>query len=251
MVRKLVFRYLSFFYVIYFLFLFSCNNKQNFNRINNEVDICLQEKQNAIDVLEKKFEEKRIIFVGCSNHSTINDVIFFNEKNLQRLYDKGVRYILCEGGLENKFIYDKDDLEKKYITVFYPWEYVGAVYSKYSLHNAVLKINSKLPENAQIKIIGLEGKRKQFIVSESDESEIINYRDKYMFEVAQKFIEKEDDNVKFLILCGAFHGATNILVENGRRIYPLAYYLNKEYHDDFEAFAYISLSSIFIDSMLL
>lgn len=231
------------------IFFLSCNNENSFVIINKRVNNCLQDKKNAIDVLEKTFEDKRIVLIGCSNHSTMNDILFFSEENLKRLYDKGLRFILCEGGLEDKFVYDKSDLEKKYVTLFYPWESVGSLYCPYTLHDTVLKINSSLPDQDKIQIIGLEGCRKEFIESEEKEENIMNYRDKYMFDIAQQFIDNENENKKFLILCGAFHGSNKEIKENGETLYPLATYMNKKYKNDFETFNYISLSSFIIESM--
>ena len=239
----------------YLFFLFSlvlllgCVSKKDFNYINKNVDAYLKEKENAIDVLEYSFEKQRIVLIACSNHSTINDILFLNSENLKKLYDKGLRYILCEGGLQNKLVYEKEDLEKKYVKVFYPWEKVGAVFSPSSLHHEVLKINSTIPENDQIKLVGLEGGREVFLVEKNSEHDILNYRDKYMFDVAQSFIDSKDEKIKFLILCGSLHGSKKILKENRKKIYPLAYHLHNKYKDDFETFEYISLSDIFIDSM--
>lgn len=238
------------FFLLFALLVLGCHsNKTDFNFISKKVDACFSEKENAIDVVERTFEKKRIVLIGCANHSTVNDILFLNSTNLKKLHNKGLRYILCEGGLPNKTVYEKEDLEKKYVKIFYPWEKVGAIHSPTSLHQEVLKINSTLSENEQIKLVGLEGGRKNFLMGKDSEDDVLNYRDEYMFDVAKSFIDNETEDAKFLILCGAFHGAKKVVKEDGRRIFPLAYHLHKKYNNAFETFEYISLSDFFINSM--
>ncbi len=232
--------------IIYILF--GCSSSINFNLINQKVDSVLQNKKNAIDVLEKTFETKRIVLIGSGNHSTINDSIFLNKDNLRRLYNKGLRYILCEGGLKDNFIYEKKDLEKKYVAIFYPWENVGAVYSPVTLNEEVLNVNLEHNEKNSLKIIGLESGRELFVETENNADQILNYRDKYMYDVAKKFIDSENYNVKFLVLCGSFHGSKKPIKENGKILYPLGYYLNNYYKDSFETYEYLSFSSFYIES---
>lgn len=171
------------------LLIFGCNsNKEpNYQYLSKKVDSIADNSPNAIDVLEKEMTKKKIIFIGCANHSTINDVQFLCIDNLQRLYNKGLRYILCEGGLPDKFVYEQLDLEKEYIKLFYPWESVGALFYENTLFNNILKINSDLPIDDQIKVIGLESMREEFYAYDNDEEKIMNYRDEYMFKTAEAF----------------------------------------------------------------
>lgn len=246
---KKFFLILSFIY----LFLFSCSN--HYSKTSKFINQILCKNENAIDYLEQKIEETKIIFVGSTDHSSINDTIFFNYNTICKLYEKGLRYILLEGGLQDKKLYNSDDFINKNIILFYPWESVGVQYVENSIIDNILKVNQTIARHDPIKIIGLEGGRKNFSISDHDKNKIYNYRDQYMFQTTLEYIKNSKTNDKFLILCGADHGCKNIIKQFNHydgldfNWYTLAYYLSNEFQENFLSLSFITLDSYTNDSI--
>ena len=218
------------------------------------VDDVLNSCPDALNVLESSFESKKIIFVGINDHATINTALFFSEKKLRRLHDSGLRYILCEGGLSTKNLYNDSDLVQREVELFYPWESVEAQYYENTVSQNVHSINRNLAQDEKIKVVGLEGRRQNFTIGD-DEIKIYNYRDEYMFNVAKEYIDGSKKDEKILILCGSAHGYTNAV----RRFNPqsnseydwvtLGSHLRMEYGDSFLSLSYIAVDSATRDSV--
>lgn len=232
------------------LFCLSCSS---YNYATRVVDNILETSPDAIKILETVFESKKIIFVGSSDHSTINDVLFFNEDNLIKLYNKGLRYILVEGGTSD-IEYNEEELLKKDIALFYPWENVGVQYSEQPIIKNIYNINKRL-NSEKIQIIGLESHRQNFVIKDPDESNIYNYRDNYMFENAKYIINNSLPHEKILILCGTSHGYTNVVKKMNSindSIYEwktLSFYLKELYGENFVSFSYIPIDAATLDSI--
>lgn len=77
---------------------------------------------------------------------------------------------MLEGGLPNKSLYNEEDLINKNVMLFYPWESVGVQYIENSIIDNVLNINKSIAKEDPIKIIGLEGGRENFAISDQDEN---------------------------------------------------------------------------------
>lgn len=218
------------------------------------VDDVLNSCPDAVNVLESSFESKKVIFVGINDHATINTALFFSKENLQKLHDCGMRYILCEGGLSSKNLYDDSDLVQQEVELFYPWESVEAQYYENTVFQNVHSINRNLAQDEKIKVVGLEGRRQNFTIGD-DESRIYNYRDEYMFNVAREYIDGSKEDERILILCGSAHGYT----DGVRRFNPqgnseyewitLGSRLKREYGDAFLSLSYIAVDSATRDSV--
>lgn len=237
------------------ILIFLCSCTKNYSKISNKIDYFLSEKEDAVSFLEKIIEEKKIILIGTNDHSTINDTLFLNYETLCKLYKKGLRYVLLEGGLPNKSLYNEEDLINKNVMLFYPWESVGVQYIENSIIDNVLNINKSIAKEDPIKLIGLEGGRENFAISDQDENKINNYRDKYMYQNALHYINNSNKNEKVLINCGAAHGCKNIIKEinqyDGTKYdwYTLGYHLYNKFQNDFISISFVSLDSYVNDSI--
>lgn len=228
--------------LLLFIFFTSCSE---FNEASDIVDSILSERPNAVSEIEKILETKKIIFVGSDDHNLINDVIFFNKENLQRFYNKGLRYILFEGDVPD----DEKQMMEQQVMIFYPWENVAVQYYEHPILKNIAEINSSLTLNEKIKVVGLERGRTNFTIDNKDEKSIYNYRDEFMFKTAKEFIDNSDDDDKFLILCGAAHGYIKSVNRNGFEWKTLGSYLKNEYKNDFVSLDYIAIDSVTIDSI--
>jgi hypothetical protein len=141
---------LFFIYLISIIF-FSCSNK--YSKASRFVDSILSKKENATNYLEQKIEETKIVFIGSSDHSITNDSFFFDYNTICKLYEKGLRYVLLEGGLQGKTLYDYDDLITNNIILFYPWESVGVQYVENSIIDNILTVNNTIAVHDPIKIV--------------------------------------------------------------------------------------------------
>ena len=226
----------------------------SYNKASRAVDAVLDSSPDAMTVLEHSLERKKIVFVGINDHATINTALFFSKENLRKLHDHGLRYILCEGGLPAKNLYEDSDLVQRSVELFYPWESVEAQYYENSVFQNVYSINRNLAEDEKIKVVGLEGRRQNFTIGD-DEAKIYNYRDEYMFNVAKEYIDGSKEDERILILCGSAHGYTdgvrrfNPQSNSEYEWIPLGSRLKREYGDSFLSLSYIAVDSATRDSV--
>ncbi len=243
-VMKTVIRKLPF---LFFLLLFSCQS-YNVKNITENIDSVLEKSPSGIDSIVELLNDSRILFIGAASHAFLNDKLFLNEENVTRLYEAGVRYVLCEGGIPDGPVYREADLAKKWIALFYPWETVGVQYGAKALGEIVNSINSRVSETERITFVGLESGRREFLQDEETEAYVLNYRDRYMADTAVKFIDGAPEDMKFLIVGGGLHGMT---VQQDEMQFnpsepsfswkPLGAYLKERYHDDFKSVYFIPL----------
>lgn len=226
----------------------------NYSKASNYVDNLLQEKKDAMEYLEEIFVEKKIILIGSTDHSLINDTLFLSYENLLRLYKKGLRYIFLERGFENGPVFKEKDRNNN-VLLFYPWENVGVQSVEHTIIDNILEINNSVAVDNPINIIGLESGRNNFQIADNDYEKILNYRDRYMFETASRYIDNLSPGEKVLIVCGADHGIknkiSNINPYSGLRYdwFTLGYYLDNHYRGDFCSLTYLALDSYTNDSV--
>ena len=86
-------------------FLFSCNKPINVREAAANIDELMNKADDAFTHLYNAFSNKRIVFIGSSNHAMVNDHQFLNRNNIKKLHEKGLRYIFVEGGGQGDFVY--------------------------------------------------------------------------------------------------------------------------------------------------
>ena len=125
------------------IFFSSCSK---FERASVSVDKILSQSPDEVFELENLFEDKKIIFVGSNDHNLINDVEFFDKKNLTKFYNKGLRYILFEGDVPTV----EDDMLNNQVMIFYPWESVGVQYCENPILKNIAEINQNFIDSERI-----------------------------------------------------------------------------------------------------
>ena len=239
------------FYYIICLFLIlvsfnSCSEDFDVAGTTEKVDEILLAAPDSFSELEKIVKEKKIIFIGSNDHRQINDHNFLNRESVEKLRKLGIKYILVEAGGPKDFVFSKSDLEDNWIRVFYPWHGVDVQYHENEFRKVVLDVNNKLKEEDQLIMVSLEANRENEIPEDSEETDFFNYRDKYMFDVAKRFIDNSKSDEKVLIYCGSGHGIKEPVKYFGPNKWKtLGSQLAKAYGDDYGAYSYVSLSGAF------
>jgi hypothetical protein len=224
-----------------FVCIFSSCAHLNNNKIADDTSAILAESPGAIEAVLETFKKADIVFIGGSTHQLLNDKLFLN-KNLQRFYDAGVRYILAEGGIDEGSLYSDEWLLKKAYLLFFPWEYVGVRYGASDLRNEIYKINIGKNNEDKIKMVGLESGRQNFTPETYEYFKVMNYRDEYMAKIAYDFIDNARHGEKFLVIAGSSHGITETVSFNGSNSWkPLGAYLKEKYRDNFFSLCYMTL----------
>lgn len=242
--HKFIFYKLLFIIVIFFFV--SC--KYNPKNISEKVNFVMQNSQEGVTTIVDMFKSAKVIFIGMPDHSLINAKLFLNQQNLSCFYDVGVRYVLVEGGIDDGPIYNDEQLQRKWIELFFPWERVGAVYGPKSIGEIIFSINNFHNDlnyfDGRMTLVGLESKRQEFLSGQFTEEYIFNYRDSYMAENAIEFIDSVSDDIKVLIIAGNYHGITKeqeMHLQTSFKGKPLGAFLKQRYKDKFKSICYTVL----------
>ena len=203
----------------------------------------MSDSPDALEEILEIFKTSDIVFIGGASHQLLNDKLFINS-NLQHFYNAGVRYILTEGGGSTTQTPSDITLTQSFIRLFYPWDYVGVRYGANHLDDEVYLFNRDKNQQDEIRIIGLETGRENFIPGALNLIDMYNYRSEYMANIAFEYIDNAALDEKILILAGGLHGQPEVIhnawgsLETWK---PLGAYLRERYQDKYFSLLYLTL----------